>query len=84
MGNVLGSNLLNLLVVLGVGVVAARGGLAVDPTVLRQDLPALLAAQVVVVPLLFTRARVGRFEGLVLLLGFGAYVMFLLVPRMLG
>lgn len=83
-GNVLGSNLLNLLVVLGVGVVAARGGLAVDPSVLRQDLPALLVAQVAVVPLLFTRARVGRLEGMLLLLGFGAYVSLLLVPRVLG
>ena len=83
-GNVLGSNLLNLLVVLGVGVVAAPGGLDVDPTVLGQDLPVLLAAQVTVVPLLVTRARLDRVEGLLLLVGFGAYVTFLLVPRVLG
>ncbi len=83
-GNVLGSNLLNLLVVLGAGVAASRGGIAVDPAVAAEDLPALLLAQVVVLPMLWTRARVGRFEGLLLLLGFGAYVSVLLVPRVLG
>lgn len=83
-GNVLGSNLLNLLVVLGVGVVASSGGLAVDAAILGQDLPVLLVAQLALVPLLFTHARIGRVEGLVLLSGFGAYVTFLLVPRILG
>lgn len=83
-GNVLGSNLLNLLVVLGVGVVASAGGLAVDPAVVREDLPALLVAQVAIVPMLWTHARVGRLEGLVLLIGFGAYLTLLLAPRALG
>ena len=83
-GNVLGSNLLNLLVVLGAGVAAAAGGLAVDPAVLREDLPVLLVAQVAVLPMLWTDARIGRVEGLLLLTGFGAYVTVLLVPRMLA
>lgn len=83
-GNVLGSNLLNLLVVLGAGAAASVGGLAVDPAVLREDLPALLLAQVVVLPMLWTHARIGRLEGLLLLVGFGAYLTLLLGPRALG
>jgi cation:H+ antiporter len=83
-GNVLGSNILNLLVVLGAGVAASVGGLAVDPAVASQDLPILLLAQVVLVPLLFTRAQVGRLEGLLLLTGFGAYLTLVLAPRALG
>ena len=83
-GNVLGSNILNLLVVLGAGVAASPGGLAVDPAVLAEDLPVLLAAQVVVLPLLWTRARIDRVEGLVLLSAFGAYLVLLVAPRALG
>lgn len=83
-GNVLGSNILNLLVVLGAGVVASAGGLAVDPAVANQDLPVLLLAQVVLLPLLWTRAQVGRIEGLLLLTGFGAYLTLVLAPRALG
>jgi cation:H+ antiporter len=83
-GNVLGSNILNLLVVLGAGVAASSGGLAVDPAVLAEDLPVLLVAQVVVLPLLWTRAHIDRVEGLVLLTGFGAYLTLLLAPRALG
>lgn len=81
-GNALGSNVLNLLVVLGAGVVAAPGGLAVDPTVVTQDLPVLLLAQVVAIPMLFTRARIGRIEALVLLGGYLTYVLLVLLPRM--
>ena len=83
-GNVLGSNILNLLVVLGAGVAASAGGIAVDPGVANEDLPALLAAQVVVLPMLWTRAQVDRVEGLLLLGGFGAYLTLLLAPRALG
>ena len=83
-GNVLGSNILNLLVVLGAGVAASAGGIAVDPGVVSEDLPALLVAQVVVLPMLWTRAKVDRLEGLLLLAGFGAYLTLLLGPRALG
>lgn len=83
-GNVLGSNLLNLLVVLGAGVVVAPAGLAVDPGVVAQDLPVLIGAQVLVVPMLFTHNRIGRIEGVLLLGGYAGYVAVVLAPRMLG
>ena len=80
-GNVLGSNLLNLLVVLGFGVTLTAGGLTVDPLVVDQDLPVLLLVQVLLVPLLFLRAAVGRLEGFLLLAGFGGYLLLVLLPR---
>lgn len=83
-GNVLGSNILNLLVVLGAGVVVAPAGLSVDAGVVAQDLPVLIGAQVVVIPMLFTHNRVGRLEGVLLLGGYAGYVGFVLAPRMLG
>jgi cation:H+ antiporter len=58
LGNVVGSNLFNLLVVLGAGVAVSGSGIAVDPDVLRVDLPVLLAVQLIVVPMLWNGARV--------------------------
>lgn len=64
MGNVLGSNIANILLVLGVG--ALVNPLAVDRGLIKRDLPALLFIQLLL-PLLCLDGRVGFIDGLVLL-----------------
>ncbi|MGE3961957.1 MAG: calcium/sodium antiporter [Dehalococcoidia bacterium] len=71
--NVLGSNIFNLLGVMGV--VAAVGSVEVDPGVFRVEAPALVVSTVALIPFTMTRRyRITRFDGALLL---GLYVAFL-------
>lgn len=71
-GNVLGANLFNLLVVLGVPGLVAPGG--VEPAVLTRDLPMVAGLTVGVGVLAWLRrGRLGRTTGLALLAAFVAY-----------
>lgn len=73
-GNVVGSNLFNLLGVLGVGALVAPDGLAIAGEALRTDLPISLLATIVVLPCLVTGLLILRWEGGLLLLAYGGYV----------
>jgi len=78
LGNIVGSNLFNLLVVLGVGGTLAPDGLAVPAGVTTIDLPVALGVALVCVPLAFTGGRIARWEGAVLLGFYLAYLAWLL------
>jgi cation:H+ antiporter len=64
-GNVVGSNIFNLLGVLGVSALAAAMGQAVAPAVLSFDLPVMIGVAVVCLPVFLTGNRIDRWEGLV-------------------
>lgn len=72
-GNVVGSNLFNLLGVLGAAAVAG-GGLAVPRSVVVGDLPVALVTTLVALPILATGLAVQRWEGILLLAGYVGYV----------
>lgn len=77
-GNVIGSNLFNLLGVLGLTAVLAPSPLSVSPNALVFDLPVMLGVVVLCLPVFYTGYRVTRAEGLVLLglyLAYGLHVM---------
>lgn len=73
-GNVVGSNIFNLTAVLGVAAVAAPGGLLVGAEILRFDFPIVIVAAVACLPIFFTGHRIDRWEGVLFLLYYGAYV----------
>ena len=73
-GNVLGSNLFNLLGILGAAGLVAEGGLDVSGRMLSFDLPVMLAAAVACLPLALTGHRIDRIEGGLLALFYAAYV----------
>ncbi len=73
-GNVVGSNLFNLLVVLGGGAAVASGGLPVAAEALALDLPVALAIVLVAVPALAVGLRIARWEGALLLTAYAAYL----------
>ncbi len=78
-GNVIGSNLFNLLAVLGVASSVAENGLPVSAAVFRFDLPVMTAAAFACLPLAVTGRCIARWEGF-LLLGYGvAYWLYLLL-----
>jgi cation:H+ antiporter len=75
-GNIIGSNIFNLLGVLGIASVVASGGVPVAPAALRFDLPVMVASAIACVPICYIGARVSRGEGALLL---GMYVVYLAV-----
>ncbi len=75
-GNVIGSNVFNLGLVLGTA--ALLSPLQLPPeTVVRQVLPALLFC-VLLIPLAFTRRHVDRWEGAILLAMYGGFIAWML------
>ena len=76
-GNVIGSNLFNLLGVLGVTALAAPSPLSVSPNALDFDLPVMLGVAVLCLPVFYSGYRVTRAEGLLFLglyLAYGLHV----------
>ena len=73
-GNVVGSNLLNQLLILGVCGVFSGEGLLVDPVVISRDLPVMVLTTLALLPILWTRGVVSRLEGGILV---GLYVLYL-------
>jgi cation:H+ antiporter len=78
-GNVVGSNVANIGMVLGVPALVLPGGIAVDPAAVRFDVPVMVAATVALGLVLFTGSRVSRPEGAVLLAWFVAYTAYLVL-----
>jgi cation:H+ antiporter len=76
-GNVIGSNLFNLLGVLGFTVLIAPAPLSISPNALGFDLPVMLGVAALCLPLFYSGYRITRAEGLVLLglyLAYGLHV----------
>jgi cation:H+ antiporter len=73
-GNVVGSNIFNLLGVLGGAAAVAGQGISVAPEAMRFDVPIMAAVAVVCLPIFFTGARISRWEGALLLGYYIAYV----------
>lgn len=78
-GNVAGSNLFNLLAVLGLGGLVAPDGLAVSQAALRFDLPIMIATAVACLPVFLTGGRIQRWEGGVFVAFYAAYLVFLVL-----
>ncbi len=78
MGNVLGSNLLNVLFV--IGFVSVIHPLSVETESLSVHFPVMLGFCVLLLPLAWTSYRITRLEGGVLLTGFVGYMVYLVLP----
>lgn len=76
-GNVVGSNIFNLLLVLGLSSVISSTGLDVPVSALAFDFPFLLAVSIACVPIFFTGFNIARWEGGVFLGYYAAYLMYL-------
>jgi len=72
-GNVIGSNLFNLLGVLGLTALIAPEPLSVSPNALEFDLPVMLGVAALCLPVFYSGYRLTRLEGLMLLALYLAY-----------
>lgn len=75
-GNAVGSNLFNVLAVLGVGSILSPGGIPVQASALAFDIPVMVAVSLACLPVFFTGSRISRGEGLLFL---GYYALYVLV-----
>ncbi len=78
-GNVVGSSVFNILVVLGGAAAVAPGGLHVAPGVLGFDLPVMAAVAAACLPVFFSGHTIARWEGVVFLAYYVAYTVYLLL-----
>jgi cation:H+ antiporter len=78
-GNVIGSNIFNILGVLGLSAALAPAGIAIPPGVLAFDLPVMVAVAVLCLPIFFNGMTVFRWEGWLLLGYFALYTTFILL-----
>lgn len=78
-GNVLGSNLFNILAILGLAGIFAPHGLPASPALMSFDLPVMIAVSVACLPIMFTGFRINRWEGALFLIAYASYVAYLVL-----
>ena len=74
-GNVIGSNISNVLAIIGLTGVFAVEGIPVAQAALQFDIPVMIAVSIACLPIFLTGHRIGRKEGL---LFFGYYIFYML------
>jgi len=78
-GNIVGSCIFNLLLVLGAGAAIAPEGLSISPNALAFDLPVMLAVFVACLPIFFSGYRINRWEGTLFFGYYLAYTLYLIM-----
>jgi cation:H+ antiporter len=78
-GNVIGSNLFNIMLVLGVSSVVSSNGVAVQESAIRLDIPVMIGATIALLPICWNGFQIKRWEGFVLAGFYVLYVLYLLL-----
>jgi cation:H+ antiporter len=78
-GNVVGSCIFNLMMVLGVTALVSPEPVTVTPSLLALDVPLMVAAAAACLPIMYTGLTVDRREGVLLLAFYVAYIVYLLL-----
>ncbi|HEX6132571.1 MAG TPA: calcium/sodium antiporter [Longimicrobiales bacterium] len=78
-GNIIGSNIFNILAIVGLCGILAPHGVAVVPSMIDFDIPVMLAVAVATLPVLYSGMRVSRAEGGFLLAAYAAYTLYLVL-----
>ena len=76
-GNVVGSNIFNILAVLGISALVSGGDVGVADGALRVDLPVMIAVAVICLPSFFTGRLIARWEGIAFIALYVVYVVYL-------
>ncbi len=78
-GNIVGSNLFNILAIAGIAAVVTPGGLEVAPALIRFDIPVMIAVALACLPIFATGHLIARWEGLLFLGYYAVYVLYLIL-----
>lgn len=72
LGNVIGSNLFNILLILGSTVVV--NPMRIADSVVMREMPLMLLFSLLLVPVLLNGMRIHRYEGIVMLLAYAGFI----------
>lgn len=78
-GNIVGSNIFNILACLGIASVVSPQGLVVPPSIMAFDFWVMLAVALICLPVFFSGRTIARWEGAVLLVYYLAYTAYLVL-----
>lgn len=78
-GNAVGSNICNLLAILGVSGLVTPGGLEVAPQMLHLDLPFMVAVALICLPIFYHDYTITRRDGALLFAGYVVYTLYLVL-----
>ncbi len=78
-GNVVGSNIFNILVVLGASAAVSKVGVIVSPAMLKFDIPVMIAVALTCLPVFMAGHQIRRTEGMLLFGYFIAYTAYLVM-----
>jgi len=76
-GNVIGSNIFNILAVLGLTSILSSSGLAISPSALLFDMPVAVGVAVACLPIFFTGRMIARWEGGLFLIYYVLYTFYI-------
>jgi cation:H+ antiporter len=78
-GNIIGSNLFNILGILGLSSLLVPDGVGVAPAALNFDIPVMLAVAVACLPIFYSGYLITRWEGALFVAYFAAYIAYLVL-----
>ena len=80
-GNLLGSSVYNIVLILGVTCLVPSSGILVEPALVRVDIPVMTAVALVAVPVFVSGRQVSRLEGALFVSAYIAYLAYLVLAR---
>ncbi|MBI1224504.1 MAG: calcium/sodium antiporter [Bacteroidetes bacterium] len=78
-GNAVGSNIFNIVFILGLTAIVAPGGVPVNTEAIYFDIPVMTAVAAACLPFFFNGLRLDRWKGFVFLVYYTAYTIFLIL-----
>lgn len=76
-GNAIGSNIFNIVAVLGLASALSPGGIPVPTAALGFDIPVMIAVAIACLPIFFTGQKISRWEGWLFVGYYAAYTLYL-------
>ena len=83
-GNVVGSNIINQLLILGLCAMFSGEGLVAEPILVNRDLPIMIATTLACLPIFWSGGVIRRREGFVLVALYGVYLLDQLIDVTMG
>lgn len=80
-GNVVGSNISNILAILGVASILPPDGINVSAQFVRFDIPVMIGVAIICYPIFLTNHRINRWEGAVIFSYYVAYTVYLILQN---
>ena len=80
-GNLLGTTVFNIVFILGAIALIPADGIEVEAPLIAVDIPVMLAAAIVCVPVFLTARRIRRLEGAAFMAAYLVYLTYLLIAR---